>query len=313
MKQAVLGTGRLARVPRRRKPLLTALTPYLYLLPALLTIGLWVYKPVVQTFQLSFFEWNLLPSSPKTFVGWQNYERLLGLPEVRQALINTVIYIAGLIPMAVLIPLAVAILTENIQGRARNLYRALVFVPMVMAPVVVAIVWRWLLNPTQGVLNVSVLGAFGVPPINFLREGGWAILTIVFITGWKLIGFSTLIFSAAITNVDRSYLEAARLDGANEWQITRRITLPLISPTVLFVTMLTVLLGAQWSFAYINVLTQGGPGNATTNIYYLLYQYGFGTFAVGWSSAAAILLFIGFGLIAYLCLRLINRYAIYET
>ncbi len=313
MKQAVLGTDSLARAPRRRKPLLARLTPYLYLLPALLTIGLWVYKPVVQTFQLSFFEWNLLPSSPRTFVGWQNYERLLGLPEVRRALVNTVIYIAGLIPMAMLIPLAVAILTENIRGRARNVYRALVFVPMVMAPVVVAIVWRWLLNPTQGVLNVSVLGAFGVPPINFLREGGWAILTIVFITGWKLIGFSTLIFSAAIANVDRSYLEAARLDGANEWQIVRGITLPLISPTVLFVTMLTVLLGAQWSFAYINVLTQGGPGNATTNIYYLLYQYGFGTFAVGWSSAAAVLLFVGFGLIAYLCLRLINRYAIYET
>jgi multiple sugar transport system permease protein len=296
----------------RRKRKAVKLAPYLYLLPALLTILVWVYLPVAQTLELSFYEWNLLPSTPKIFVGWQNYARLLELPEVRRALSNTVIYIFGLIPLAVLLPLAVAVLTESIQGRARNLYRALVFVPMIMAPVVVAIIWRWLLSPVQGVINVGLLGLFRLEPINFLHES-WAIWTIVFITGWKLVGFSTLIFSAAIAGVDRSYLEAARLDGANEWQITRRITLPLISATILFVTMLTVLLGAQWSFAYINVLTQGGPRNATTNIYHLLYEYGFGSFAIGWSSAAAMLLFVGFGLLAFIGLRLTNRYAVYDT
>ena len=289
------------------------LTPYLYLLPALLSIGVWIYLPVVQTLELSFFEWNLLPTTPKVFVGWQNYQRLLDLPEVRQALWNTVIYMLGLMPLAVLIPLAVAILTENIQGRLRNLYRALVFVPMIMAPVVVSIIWRWLLNPAQGIVNITLQEVFSLGPINFLRDEKWAIWTIIFITGWKLIGFSTLIFSAAIANVDRSYLEAARLDGAGEWQIVRRITLPLISSTVLFISMLTVLLSAQWSFVYINVLTQGGPRNATTNIYHLLWQYGFGSFAIGWSSAAAILLFVGFGLLAWGCLRLIQRYAVYET
>jgi multiple sugar transport system permease protein len=298
---------------RRRNRKAVKLAPYLYLLPALLSIIVWVYLPVAQTLELSFYEWNLLPSTPKIFVGWQNYTRLLELPEVRQALSNTVIYVFGLIPLAVLLPLVVAILTESIQGRARNLYRALVFVPMIMAPVVVAIIWRWLLSPVQGVINVGLLGFFKLEPINFLRDETWAIWTIVFITGWKLIGFSTLIFSAAISGVDRSYLEAARLDGANEWQITQRITLPLISATILFVTLLTVLLGAQWSFAYINVLTQGGPRNATTNIYHLLYEYGFGSFAIGWSSAAAMLLFVGFGLLAFVGLHLTSRHAVYET
>jgi multiple sugar transport system permease protein len=269
--------------------------------------------PVLQTLELSFFEWNLLPTTPKIFVAFQNYQRLLELPEVQQALWNTLIYIVGIVPLAVVLPLSIAILTENIQGKARNIYRALVFIPMIMAPVVVAIIWRWLLNPMQGIVNISLLGALRLEPINFLRDENWAIWTIIFITGWKLIGFSTLIFSAAIANVDRSYLEAARLDGANEWQITKGITLPLISPTIFFITMLTVLLGSQWSFAYINVLTQGGPRNATTNIYHLLYEYGFGSFAIGWSSAAAILLFLGFGLLAFLGLRLMNRYAIYET
>lgn len=288
------------------------LLPYLYLLPALLTIGVWVYLPVVQTFKLSFFEWNLLPTTPKIAVGWENYQRLLDLPEVRQALWNTLIYTVGLLPLAVGIPLAVAIFTERIQGRVRSLYRALIFVPMIMAPVVVSIVWQWLLNPLQGVFNLWIQ-ALSLEAINFLRDERWAIGTIIFITGWKLMGFSTLIFSAAIANVDRSYLEAARLDGASEWQITRRITLPLISSTVLFMGMLTVLLSSQWSFVYINVLTQGGPRNSTTNIYHLLWEYGFGSFAIGWSSAAAILLFVGFGLLAWVLLRLINRYAVYES
>lgn len=193
---------------QRRRFKWDTLTPYLYLLPALLTIGVWVYVPVVQTLELSFYEWNLLPTTPKLFVGWDNYARLFDLPEVRQALWNTVIYTFGLLPLAVLIPLAVAILTENIQGRARNIYRVLIFVPMIMAPVVVSIIWRWLLNPVQGVFNLW-LQSIGFEAINFLRDENWAIWTIVFITGWKLIGFSTLIFSAAIANVDRSYLEAA--------------------------------------------------------------------------------------------------------
>ncbi len=297
---------------KRRKSFAALATPYLYLLPALLTIAIWVYKPLLQTLELSFFDWNLLPTSPKVFVGWQNFSRIFELPEVHQALWNTLIYILGIIPMAVVLPLVVAILTEHIQGRARNIYRALVFVPMMMAPVVVAIIWRWLLNPVQGIA-FEVFKTIQLEPINFLRDERWAIWTIVFITGWKLIGFSTLIFSAAIANVDRSYLEAARLDGATEWQITRRITLPLISPTVFFITMLTVLLGSQWSFAYINVLTQGGPRNATTNIYHLLYEFGFGSFAIGWSSAAAIVLFTGFGVLAFVGLKLMNKYAIYET
>jgi multiple sugar transport system permease protein len=311
MNRAVLQANQ-TQSTKRRKSFAALSTPYLYLLPALLTIAVWVYKPLLQTLELSFFDWNLLPTSPKVFVGWQNFSRILELPEVHQALWNTLIYILGIIPMAVILPLVVAILTENIQGRARNIYRALVFVPMIMAPVVVAIIWRWLLNPMQGIA-FEIFKAVQLEPINFLRDERWAIWTIVFITGWKLIGFSTLIFSAAIANVDRSYLEAARLDGASEWQITRRITLPLISPTIFFITMLTVLLGSQWSFAYINVLTQGGPRNATTNIYHLLYEFGFGSFAIGWSSAAAIVLFIGFGVLAFVGLKLMNKYAIYET
>jgi multiple sugar transport system permease protein len=296
----------LSRRTRRRVPL----EPYLYLLPTLLTVLAWVYVPVARTVQLSFVEWNLLPTAPQLFVGWQNYARLLMLPELPGALWNTLLYVVGLWPIAVALPLAIALLTERVRGGARAIYRGLIFLPMVLAPVVVAAVWRWLLSPT-GIVNAGL--GLEAEPLRFLRDPNLALWTIVFVTGWKLIGFSTLIFSSAISGLDRQVIEAARLDGASEGQVVRHIVLPLVSPTTLFLTTLTILLGAQWSFVYINVLTQGGPLGATTNIYHLLYQYGFGNFAVGWSSAAAVILLIGFGALAWLCQALTRRLAFFDS
>jgi len=294
--------------PRRRR---LDVEPWLYLLPVIGGLGLWVFYPLVRTFLLSFYEWNLLPTAPKTFVGLLNYERLASLPEVQKALVNTAIYIVGLLPMSVVIPLAIAIFTQDLSGRWRNVYRALIFVPVIIAPVVVAVVWRWLLDPNHGVFNLG-LQALGSSPIGFLQDARFAMATIIWITGWKLIGFSTLIFAAANANIDHSYIEAARLDGASEWTIVRDIRLPLLLPTTMFLTMMTVLLGAQWSFTYINVLTKGGPLKSTTNIYYLLWDYGFGNMAVGWSSASGIMLLAGFAVLAFILLRISDRKAVYD-
>lgn len=288
------------------------LAPWLYILPVVLVLGIWIFLPLGRAFYLSFFEWNLLPTTPMKPKGWDNYIRLLSLPDVRKALLNTAIYIFGLLPLSVLLPLGIAIVTHDLSGRARNVYRALIFVPMIIAPVVVAVVWRWLLNPDHGIVNAIVAEAGG-QPIGFLEDRDVALWTIIWITGWKLIGFSTLIFAAANANIDNNYIEAARLDGASEWRIVRDIRLPLLSPTILFMTMLTILLGAQWSFTYINVLTQGGPRKSTTNIYYLLWDYGFGTMSVGWASAAGVILFIGFAGLAFVFLALINRRAVYDN
>lgn len=289
-------TLRLAR--RAGRPLWPAwIAPALFLAPAFVTLGLWIYWPLAESFRLSFFEWNLLPSSDPVFVGLDNYRNLLALPELRIAAWNTVLYTLGLLPLTVLLPLVIALMTREAVGRAGPVYRAIIFVPMVIAPVVVAIVWRWLLNPDHGVVN-ALLREMGLGPYRFLQDADTALWSIVFITGWKLMGFSTLLFAAAMTGIDRSLIEAARIDGATEGQVARRIIVPLVTSTTLFLTVLTLLHGAQWSFVYINVLTQGGPRNATTNLYYLLWEYGFGSFAIGWSTAAGMLLFAAFGLVA---------------
>ncbi|MDE1997110.1 MAG: sugar ABC transporter permease, partial [Rhizobiaceae bacterium] len=224
----------------------------------------------------------------------------------------TIIYIVGLLPLAVLLPLAIAIFTADQPPKARNIYRAMIFVPMIVAPVVAACIWRWLLDPTHGVINLVIRSA-GFHPLRFLQDPNLAIWTIIVLTGWKLIGFSTLILSAANANINPSLIEAARMDGANKWEIIRDVRLPLMSSILLFLVMMTILLGAQWSFSYINVLTGGGPLGSTTNIYYVLWDFGFSSLSVGWSSAAAVILFLGFGVIAFLLFKMMDRYSFHDN
>lgn len=302
---------------KERKPFLLRLArikPYLYVFPAILFIGFWVYKPLIETFHLSVYQWNMLPTSPKQFVGMQNFINLFRLPDMGIALRNTLVYTLGIMPFSLLIPLAIAISTDNIARRTGNLYRALIFLPMIMAPVAVSSIWRWILHPTNGIVNEGLLGLFSLEePIRFFTDEKWAIWSITFITGWKLIGFSTLIFSAAITGINKEYIEAARIDRANRFQIIWHVLLPLLSPTILFMALMSILFASEMSFAYINVLTQGGPFNSTTNIYYLLWTYGFQTFNSGTSSAAAVMFFLGFGVIALLFMKLTKKLSFYDN
>ncbi len=301
---------RVRDVERRRRRLLDA-RPYLFLLPALAVLALFVYRPLAEALRLSFYQWNLMPTTPQRFVGLDNYRRVLALPDMQQAVFNTVVVTLGLLPFSVLLPLGVALLTDGLAGRLRQVYRALIFLPVVVAPVVAAVVWSWLLDPDHGLVDAA-LAALGVHPVAFLGDKATALATIIGITGWKLVGFSTLIIAAALAGLDRALFEAARIDGAGPWRIVRAVTLPLLSPTLLFLTLLTVLLGAQWSFVYVNVLTEGGPLGATTNIYYLLWDYAFNTFSIGWSAAAGMLLFVVFALLAAAGLYLSDRLAFHH-
>ena len=287
--------------------------PYLHLLPALLSIVVWVYRPLLGTLELSGYQWNLLPTTPRVPVGLENYRRVAVLPEMGQALWNTGIYIVGLLPFSVALPLGIALLVQGVTGHLRGLYRAIIFTPVLVAPVVVAVIWRWMLHPLHGVLNVGPAELLGAAPLNWFRSPELAIWAIVAITGWKLLGFSVLLFSAGLTNVSQDYLDAASVDGASGWQTARSITLPLLSPTITFVVLLTVLLSGQWTFPMINVLTGGGPVGSTASIYYLLWELGFRNFNVGLSSAAAVLFFMGFAALALLFTRLMDRFSFFDA
>jgi multiple sugar transport system permease protein len=298
-----------------RRPLLRRLTgaaaPYPYLVPALAGLLVWVYSPLLQTVQLSFYDWNLVPTSPARPAGWSNYGEAVSLPELGQATANTLLYLLGLLPFTIVAPLLVVLASQRVHGRARAFYRAAIFAPYLIAPVVTAIVWRWLLDPGGGLVN-QVLGSLGVAPISFLRDPLWAMWSIVVIVGWQLLGFAVLVVSAGVSGISDDYAAAARIDGATERQITRRITLPLLSPTLLFMATLTILSAAQLVFPMIQTLTQGGPSGSTTNLYYLLYDTAFGSFDVGLASAASVLFFLGFGLLAWGAVWLMDRWSFHD-
>lgn len=286
--------------PLRR--ILRAAPPYLYLAPGLALLVIWTYRPLVQTAQLSFYSWNLLPTSPMVPAGTDNYEQLLAAPELGNAVGYTLAVIGGLLPFTVVIPVVVALATRQVSGRARELYRALIFTPMLVAPVASAAVWQWLLDPGSGAVN-RFLGV----DVNWLYESVPAQISIIGITGWHLLGFAVLLVSAGLSGINDDYSAAAQLDGATRWQTTRWITLPLLSPTLVFLVLMTVLLGAQWTFPLIDTLTQGGPAAATTHLYYLLWDYGFHSHQAGLGAAAGVIFFATFGVVALFLVWLSDR------
>jgi multiple sugar transport system permease protein len=302
-------------VQRRRgrgRRLLEGATPYLYLFPACLFLGFFVYKPLIATFQYSFDNWNLVPSSPRIFVGWSNYSTVLRMPAMWEALGVTGMYILGMLTFGVALPLAIGGLTQQVGQRSRAVYRGLIFVPVLVSPIVAATLWNFLLAPNGGLVN-RVLSAFGIGAVNWLVHPDSARAAIVLIAGWKIVGFSALIVSAGLAGINSDYYEASAVDGAKRWQVFRKVTLPLLSPTIVFLVITVVLLSSQIIFPLINSLTQGGPTNSTTDIYYFLYSYGFTSFDVGVASAAAVMFFFLFGSIALGLTRLIDRFSFYDN
>ncbi len=297
---------------RRRIP--GKVKPYLFLLPAMGLILFWTYKPLLQTLQYSLYKWSMVPGTVPEFVGIDNFMKLFRNKDFIPALKNTLIYILGMLPFSIVLPLFIAAATQDLNEKAKKIYRAVFFIPMIMAPVAVSIIFQWLLHPGNGLVNhlLQTLGLTG-ESIAFFADQNFARLMIILISGWKMIGFSTLMFSSALSGIDTQYYEAAKLDGAGSIRRFFDMTLVLLSPTAMLMLMVSVLFSSQWSFAYIDVLTQGGPFATSTNIYYMMYKFAFGDLNVGLCAAAATLFLIVFGIIAMTMQRLTKKYAFYDN
>jgi multiple sugar transport system permease protein len=289
-----------------------ASVPYLYLLPTLAGFALWVYVPLGRTISYSMVSWNLLPTSPEVGVGLANYRRVLALPELRQALGTTGLYLLGLVVLGVIVPVLLGVLTRQLGARARAVYHGALFIPVLVSPIVAATIWTFLLAPNGGLVN-ELLAHLGVASHNWLLEPGTARGAVVLITGWKVLGASVLIVTAGLAAISPEHHEAAAIDGAGRLRTFREVTLPLLSPTLLFLFTTAVLLSeSQLIFPLINSLTSGGPDNATSDVYYLLYSFGFTSFDVGLASAAGVLFFAAFAVIAVVCVTLLDRFSFYQ-
>jgi multiple sugar transport system permease protein len=298
--------------PSRVRRVAAASVPYLYLLPALAGFAVWVYLPLANTVRYSTVSWNLLPTTPEIGVGLANYRNVLDLPQLRQALGTTGLYLAGLVLLGVILPVLLGAVTRQLGPRARAVYHGALFVPVLISPIVAATMWSFLLAPNGGVVN-DLLARLGVASHNWLLEPGTARGAVVLIAGWKVLGASVLIVTAGLAAISPEYHEAAAIDGAGRLRTFREVTLPLLSPTLLFLFTTAVLLSeSQVVFPLINALTTGGPDNATSDVYYLLYSFGFTSFDVGLASAAGVLFFAAFAAIAVACVTLLDRFSFYQ-
>ena len=258
------------------------LTALIFILPAVLGTLIFIVIPVIFSFSLSFVDWDLL--SPMKFVGLSNFKDVLTDSTFVQVLINTFVFAIASSVFAVIIPLVLACIL-NTKIRGSNFYKTAYFLPFITPMIVIAIVWQWVFDPNIGLLN-QVLHTH----IKWLYDVRFAMPALIAVSVWKLIGYNMIIFLSGLSTINQEVLEAAKIDGANSWQVFKNVTVPLLSPTIFFVIVITSISSFQ-VFDLIYVMTQGGPDNSTMVLVYSIYKYAFEYFDVGKASAIAYILF----------------------
>jgi multiple sugar transport system permease protein len=261
--------------------------------PALFVIGIFFFLPVLAALALSLTDFdiyaladwhNLRP------VGLRNYVELLGSPIFWRAFGNTLYFVLAGVPLSVAASLGAALLLHSRVARLKAIFRTALFAPVVTTIVAAAVVWRYLFNTRYGWLNYA-LGAIGIAPIDWLGDPHWAMPAIIVFAVWKNFGYNMIILLAGLQAIPTDLYEAARIDGASVWRQFRHVTLPMLSPMLLMVGILTVA-GYFQLFAEPYVMTQGGPLQSTVSVLYLMYEEGFKWWNLGSASAVAFVLFL---------------------
>ncbi len=263
-----------------------------FVLPALLVIGLFFVVPVAAGLALSLTDFDLYALASLAnlrFVGLDNYLQVLQRPLFWQALGNTAIFVVFGVPLSLLLSLGAAVLLQSRLARFKPLWRTALFAPVVTTLVAVAVVWRYLFHLRYGWIN-QLLAAVGIAPIDWLGDPHWAMPAIIVFAAWKNFGGNMIIFIAALQAIPEDLYEAARLDGASAWRQFRHVTLPMLGPTLLMVSILTIA-GYFQLFAEPYVMTQGGPLQSTVSVLYMMYEEGFRWWNLGQASAIAFVLF----------------------
>jgi len=273
--------------------------PWVFLLPNLLIFGVFVLFPVLLNLYVSLTGGTALFPQDRPFVGLANYQRLFDCQDlanpntcvedrfwraVRNTATFTLLQVGGMVAVSLVTALAL-----NRRIRFRAFFRSVYFYPVLLSPVVVALVWKWILQ-RDGALN-GLLVTLGLEPVNFLLDGRWAMAWVVVVSIWAHMGFYTLILLAGLQSIPAELYDAAAIDGAGGWRTFRDVTLPLLMPTMMVVLVLAVIRAVQ-TFDEVYVLTGGGPGTATMMIVQYIYQTGFATQVqrFGLAAAASVLL-----------------------
>jgi len=276
----------------------------LLLAPNLILLAIFTYRPLIDNIRLSFFNWNI--SSPQsTFVGWQNYIEWFTRDDTKTIVSNTVIFTFFAVIGSLVLGLALALLL-NQKLKGRNFTRSVVFAPFAISGAAIGIAFQFIFDPNFGLIQ-DMLRWVGLDSPNFYAVPGWALFMVTFTFVWKNLGYTFVIYLAALQGLSKDLDEAAAIDGASTWTRFRRVTLPQLRPTTFFLSI-TVTLNSVQVFDIINVMTRGGPqGNGTTTLVFQIYQETFVNFRAGYGATAATIMFLILLVITLIQVRVMDK------
>jgi multiple sugar transport system permease protein len=293
------GVRRTARLIWRER------SAYAFLAPGLILFSIFTVFALGFAFYLTFREWNILEPE-KPFIGLQNYRDMIGDEDFRRSVINTFYFTGASVPLGMAVGLGVALLlNQPLWGR--TVLRTLFFLPVVTPFVVAAIVWKWLYNGDFGPINYYLLKTHLISePLLWLSDKNLAMPAVVLMSVWASVGFSMVVYLAALQGVPAELYESARIDGAGAWARFRYVTLPMLAPSTLFLMVMGII-GSFQVFTQIYIMTSGGPVNRTSTMVYYIYESAFKFYEMGYASTLAYALFVLLLVFTVIQLRLYRR------
>lgn len=283
----------------------------LYIFPAAALFLIFFYWPLLQNIYLSFFSWNMVSPTMK-FVGVENFTELLASAELLKILLNTVLFVAIMLVLNFVLPYIYSFVLGHLVHRWNSFYRSALFLPSTLSLAVASILFLWIYNPLAGPLSI-ILGWFDMESPRWFKENYLVIFAICTIIGWKVFGYNLIIMLAAMVAVPREMIEAAKLENASNWVIFKKIILPMTSSTAIYVFTITVVFGLQYVLVPVNMLTQGGPDQGSSNLVYIIYQYAFTFFQTGKSAAYAVITMVCYLAFLYVKNKYLEKKVYYEN
>ncbi len=280
--------GMMRSLDRSQRQVRQTLTAWSFILPSLIGLGIFVYGSLVYSLYISFTSWDLL--TPAKWVGFANYARVFRDETFIQCLYNTVYFVVAIVPLGIVFAMAMA-MALNKQLPGIGFFRAAYYMPSITSTIAIGMVWLWIFNPDQGVLN-ALLKLIGVSnPPRWLESRVWAKPALSIMRLWQVSGYYMIMYLSGLQNIPNELYEAAEIDGATGWQKTKYVTVPLLSNTTLFATIMLIIEVFNL-FEAVYVMTEGRPGGSTNTILYYIYAQAFQRYRMGYASAMAWVLFV---------------------
>ena len=283
----------------------------LYLLPAGLLFLVFFYWPLLKNAYLSLFSWNMVSPNMK-FVGAENFSVIFASPELWKILLNTVLFVVIMLVLNFVLPYIYSFILGHVVTRWSSFYRSALFLPSTLSLAVASILFLWIYNPLAGPLQI-ILSWFSLESPRWFKEDYLVIFAICTIIGWKVFGYNMIVMLAAMVAVPKELIEAAKLENASNWTIFRKIILPMTSSTAIYVFTITVVFGLQYVLVPVNMLTQGGPDQGSSNLVYIIYQYAFTFFQTGRSAAYAVITMVCYLLFLFVKNKYLEKKVYYEN